>query len=129
MTDPIIMAKNVIKDADFDWVDRIMTGSGPIRDNNQIDVNKTTIVITELASAPIGYANETFKMWQVGVEVQIFYKLNVQFSLMNKDIIMSRLFKKNGWEIDQSKNHILDPDTNQVSKVFYFTKNIVLKGE
>ena len=63
------------------------------------------------------------------MEVQIFYKLNSGISKLDDEIALARLFVKDGWTVEQSKDHIQDPDTHQVSKVFYFAKNLMIKGE
>lgn len=124
---PTVAAYRLIANEHFDWIDQIFRDELP---QEAADSDEQTILeLTEWLNEPIYYANQTFKGWLVGVEIQIFYKneLPVDFDMMEAEIKLADLFKKNGWNIEQSKNHIRDPDTAQVSKVFYFSKNLIVK--
>ena len=117
---PVIQAENLLKTANYDWIDNIYRGSIPETANN--DGTTTDIVITESENTPSNYANSQFKHWGLGVEVQIFYKKANQTDILSAEIELAKMFITNGWRVDQSKNHIKDPDTKQTTKVFYFTK-------
>lgn len=119
---PVVQAKELIASANYPWLDNIYQTSLPEEVVNQSD--KTFAWITEYVNEPQYYANNVFKGWQIGVEVQIFYSLNIDLNIQDLEIAFAQLFQNDGWQIDQSKNHTKDPDTGQVSKVFYFTKNI-----
>lgn len=124
---PTVAAYQLIDNKHFNWIDQIFRDELP---QEAMDYDDQTILeLTEWLNEPIYYANQTFKGWLVGVEIQIFYKneLPVNFDMMEAEIKLADLFKKNGWNIEQSKNHIRDPDTAQVSKVFYFSKNLIVK--
>ena len=124
---PTVAAYQLIANEHFDWIDQIFRDELP---QEAADSDEQTILeLTEWLNEPISYANQTFKGWLVGVEIQIFYKneLPVDFDMMEAEIKLADLFKKNGWNIEQSKNHIRDPDTAPVSKVFYFSKNLIVK--
>lgn len=124
---PTVAAYQLIANEHFDWIDQIFRDELP---QEAADSDEQTILeLTEWLNEPIYYANQTFKGLLVGVEIQIFYKneLPVDFDMMEAEIKLADLFKKNGWNIEQSKNHIRDPDTAQVSKVFYFSKNLIVK--
>ena len=124
---PTVAAYQLIDNKHFDWIDQIFRDELP---QEAMDYDDQTILeLTEWLNEPIYYANQTFKGWLVGVEIQIFYKneLPVNFDMMEAEIKLADLFQKNGWNIEQSKNHIRDPDTAQVSKVFYFSKNLIVK--
>lgn len=124
---PTVAAYQLIAHEHFDWIDQIFRDELP---QEAADSDEQTILeLTEWLNEPIYYANQTFKGWLVGVEIQIFYKneLPVDFDMMEAEIKLADLFKKSGWNIEQSKNHIRDPDTAQVSKVFYFSKNLIVK--
>lgn len=117
---PVIQAENLLKMAHYDWIDNIYRGSIPEGANN--DGTTTDVVITESDNAPSNYANSQVKHWGLGVEVQIFYKKTNQTDIFSAEIELAKMFIANGWRVDQSKNHIKDPDTKQITKVFYFTK-------
>lgn len=122
---PVVIAERLVKSAGLTWLDEIYRGAIP--KEKVTDTTSTTAAITEYVSEPAGDANATFKRWSIGVEVQVYYKANVDFSIQDAEIALAKLFKAGGWSVDQSKPHTTDPGTNQVSKVFYFDKIINLK--
>jgi hypothetical protein len=124
---PVVQAINLVESANFDWLDEVFQGSIPTE--IQDDDTKTVALITEYLSEPTSFGNSRFKGWQIGVEMQIFYEKKANFNLLEAEINMATLFEKDGWLIEQSKNHIKDPDTKQLSKVFYFTKKLRLEKE
>lgn len=117
---PVIQAENLLKTVNYDWIDNIYRGSIPKSANNA--GTTTDVVITESENAPNNYANSQFKHWALGVEVQIFYKKANQTDILSAEIELAKMFIANGWRVKKSKNHTKDPDTGQVTKVFYFTK-------
>src|SRR5699024_5869409 len=124
---PTTQANKLIVSAHYSWINRIIVGAIPRELAG--NTNETILRISEWLNEPTGYANATFKGWTIGVEVQIFYKLNSGISKLDDEIALARLFVKDGWTVEQSKDHIQDPDTHQVSKAFYFAKNLMIKGE
>lgn len=122
METPTTIAKNLLKD--ITWIDELYSGSIP--SNVEVNTNKNTVLITEYLNEPSQYANMEIKYWLVGVEVQIFYKLDGE-DFQNCEIQVARLFNDNRWKIDTSRNRIKDPDTKQWTKVFYFSKNLEMK--
>ena len=122
METPTTIAKNLLKD--ITWIDELYSGSIP--SNVEVNINKNTVLITEYLNEPSQYANMEIKYWLVGVEVQIFYKLDGE-DFQNCEIQVARLFNDNRWKIDTSRNRIKDPDTKQWTKVFYFSKNLEME--
>ena len=122
METPTTIAKNLLKD--ITWIDEFYSGSIP--SNVEVNTNKNTVLITEYLNEPSQYANMEIKYWLVGVEVQIFYKLDGE-DFQNCEIQVARLFNDNRWKIDTSRNRIKDPDTKQWTKVFYFSKNLEME--
>lgn len=119
---PAVQAKNTFQDGNFDFIDNIYQGSIP--EEVQGNTDTTDVLIQEYINEPFYYANETFKGWQIGVEVQIFYSLETNFNFQDAEIKIAKQFVDDNWQVDQSKNRIKDPDTNQWTKVFYFVKKI-----
>lgn len=117
---PVIQAENLLKTVNYDWIDNIYRGSIPESTDNA--GTTTDVIITESENAPSNYANSQFKHWALGVEIQIFYKKSNQIEILPAEIELAKMFIANGWRVEQSKNHTKDPDTGQVTKVFYFTK-------
>lgn len=126
---PTTQAINLIESANFSWIDHLYGGSIP--KEVQENVDSTDVVVIESINQPSQHANDQFKKWQIGVEVLIFYQMIIPtgFSTMKAEIDLAKWFKTHGWSLTQSRNHITDPDTNQVSKVFYFEKGITLKED
>ena len=123
---PAVQARELMKAGSYGidkyYLEKIPKGIEP-------DLSKTICIISEWLNEPTYYANQTFKGWTIGVEVQEFYKLHNQINSINNEIAIARQFVKDGWTVEQSKNHIQDPDTGQVIKVFYFAKDLVIKKE
>lgn len=123
---PTVVASRLIEKGKFSWIDNVYQGHVPIE--VQDDSDTTDIVVSEWLNEPAGYANQIFKRWTIGVEVQLFFKLADQTTnLIESEIAIAELFKKDGWIIEQSKNNIKDADTGQMSKVFLFSKILNLK--
>lgn len=119
---PAIQAKNTFQNGNFNFIDNIYQGSIPEEAKGNTDT--TDVLIQEYINEPFYYANKTFKGWRVGVEAQIFYSLKTVFNLQDAEISVAKQFINDGWQIDQSKNRVKDPDTKQWTKVFYFVKEI-----
>ena len=122
METPTTIAKKLMKD--ITWIDELYSGSIP--SNVEVNTNKNTVLITEYLNEPSQYANMEIKYWLIGVEVQIFYKLDGE-DFQNCEIQVARLFNDNRWKINTSRNRIKDPDTKQWTKVFYFSKNLEME--
>lgn len=124
---PTTQARDLIKALNPKWIDLLKVGE--LTQSEAGNKDKTICRISEWLNEPSGYANANFKGWTIGVEVQIFYKKNSGVDSLNDEIKLAHWFVAHGWTVEQSRNHIQDPDTGQVNKVFYFAKNELLKKE
>lgn len=124
---PTTQARDLISSGHFKWIDKLIVGAVPLELAGNTDL--TICRISEWLNEPSSYANATFKGWTIGVEVQIFYKKDSGINSLDDEIKLALLFVKNNWTVEQSKDHIQDPDTRQVTKVFYFAKNEILREE
>ena len=122
METPTTIAKRLM--SNIAWIDELYSGSIP--SNVEVNTNKNTVLITEYLNEPSQYANMEIKYWLVGVEAQIFYKLDGD-DFQNHELQVAKLFNDNRWHIDTSRNRIKDPDTKQWTKVFYFSKNLEME--
>lgn len=122
METPTTIAKRLM--SNIAWIDELYSGSIP--SNVEVNTNKNTVLITEYLNEPSQYANMEIKYWLVGVEVQIFYKLDGD-DFQNHELQVAKLFNDNRWHIDTSRNRIKDPGTKQWTKVFYFSKNLEME--
>lgn len=124
---PTTQARKLIAAAKLPWIDKLVTGALPRELASNTD--QTIVRLTEWLNEPTAYANAHFKGWTIGVEVQIFYKKDSGISTLDNEMKLARLFTDDGWTVEQSQNHIQDPDTHQVTKVFYFAKNLIIKED
>ena len=122
METPTTIAKRLM--SNIAWIDELYSGSIP--SNVEVNTNKNTVLITEYLNETSQYSNMEIKYWLVGVEVQIFYKLDGD-DFQNHELQVAKLFNDNRWHIDTSRNRIKDPDTKQWTKVFYFSKNLEME--
>lgn len=123
---PTTQARKLISSLGLTWIDQLVVG--PIPRELAGNTDKTICRLSEWLNEPTRYANATFKGWTIGVEVQIFYRLNSKINSLDNEISLARAFVRDGWTVEQSKDHLQDPDTRQVTKVFYFAKNLKLEG-
>lgn len=91
------------------------------------DVKSTIVLITEATTELDMRSNNRFRGMSYAIEVQIFYGTKFTNSVLDTEIALARLLEKNDWITSQSKSHTRDPKTDQVTKVFYFTKKYILE--
>ena len=105
------------------WLDKVYLNEIPNEDLDNTD--STVMLLQETDSSPAYLANSTFKGIAMGVEIQIFYKVNLadDFNPLEAEIALMKILKEAGWLIVSSQHHTTDPDTNQVTKTIYVTKN------
>lgn len=126
MDNPVLEAKNILDQADYDWLDECYVNYLP--KSAQDDTSKTIALVTSIREMPTQYGNDVFNGIENAVQVQIFFKYQFQGSIQKENIKIMQLFLKNGWKIDDSKAIYADPDTKQLIKVFYFTKKNYIGG-
>ena len=122
---PVIQARDLVSSANFKWIDHLSTMN--IDPEFVDDATKTVVLITESDNEPNAFANATFKGINAGVEVQIFYKNKVDFSIQDAEINIQRLFVSDNWTVRISREHIYDPDTGQLTKTFYCNKTFKIR--
>lgn len=118
---PVIQARKLVMSAGFTWIDHLATMN--LEQEFVDDKTKTVVLITESDNEPAFYANATFKGINAGVEIQIFYKENIDFNIQDAEINLQRLFVSDDWQVSISREHVYDPDTGQLTKTFYCNKN------
>lgn len=83
----------------------------------------TIALVSESENRPANWGSDTFHAMSQAVEIQIFYGENFDKNTNDCEIELMQWLETNGWRITNSRPHILDPDTNQVIKVFFVGKN------
>lgn len=120
---PVSQVANLVNALKFNWLDKVYLNEIPNEDLDNTDI--TVILLQETDSSPAYHANSTFKGLAMGVEIQIFYKVDLadDFNPIEAEIALMKTLKAAGWLIVSSQHHTTDPDTNQVTKTIYVTKN------
>ncbi|AVH85821.1 DUF806 family protein [Lactiplantibacillus plantarum] len=120
---PVSQVASLVDSLNLTWVDKIYLNAIPNDDLDNTD--STVMLLQETDSSPAYLANSTFKGLSMGVEIQIFYKVDLadDFNPLEAEIALMKSLKEAGWLIVSSQHHTTDPDTNQVTKTIYVTKN------
>ncbi|KDS83809.1 tail protein [Lacticaseibacillus rhamnosus 51B] len=89
-------------------------------------LNKTVVLITDAANDPAAYGDNDFWALNQEVEVQIFYSQLLDSDPEDIEVSMMKEFVHSNWQVSAVRQRMLDPDTQQLSNTFYFsrTKNI-----
>ncbi|CAL6945858.1 conserved protein of unknown function [Lactiplantibacillus plantarum] len=120
---PVSQVASLVDSLNLTWLDKIFPNEIPYEYLDNTDI--TAMLLQETDSSPAYLANNTFKGLAMGVEIQIFYKVDLadDFNPLEAEIALMKSFKAAGWLIVSSQHHTTDPDTNQVTKTIYVTKN------
>ncbi|MEF7456280.1 DUF806 family protein [Pediococcus pentosaceus] len=120
---PVSQVASLVNALKLTWVDKVYLNEIPREDLDNTDI--TVMLLQETDSSPAYHANSTFKGIAMGVEIQIFYKIDLanDFNPIEAEIALMKTLKDTGWLIVSSQHHTTDPDTNQLTKTIYVTKN------
>jgi hypothetical protein len=120
---PASQVANLVDSLNLTWLDKVYLNAIPKEDLD--NTTSTVMLLQETDSSPTYLANSTFKGLAMGVEIQIFYKIDLadSFNPLEAEIALMKSLKEAGWLIVSSQHHTTDPDTNQVTKTIYVTKN------
>ncbi|EQM54834.1 DUF806 family protein [Lactiplantibacillus pentosus] len=120
---PVSQVASLVNSLNLTWLDKVYLNEIPEEEIN--NANSTVMLLQETDSSPAYLANNTFKGLAMGVEIQIFYKVDLadDFNPLEAEIALMKSFKQAGWLIVSSQHHTTDPDTNQITKTIYVTKN------
>lgn len=120
---PVSQVAILVNALNLTWIDKVHLNAIPKEDLD--NTTSTIMLLQETDSSPAYLANSTFKGLAMGVEIQIFYKIDLadDFNPLEAEIDLMKSLKEAGWLIVSSQHHTTDPDTNQVTKTIYVTKN------
>ncbi len=120
---PVSQVASLVNALNLTWVDKVYLNEIP---NEDLDnTTSTVMLLQETDSSPAYHANSTFKGLAMGVEIQIFYKVDLanDFNPLEAEVALMKILKASGWLIVSNQHHTIDPDTNQLTKTIYVTKN------
>lgn len=120
--------KKLLDESQLSEVKRIYTSNLP--KEAQDNVGETIILVTD-ANSELGLSgNNTFHLVRRQVEIQIFYKLDIDFDIDSFEVQLMKLLKSNHWSILDIRGHSVDPDTLQMTSVIYAEQTKILtQGE
>lgn len=119
--------KNLIDDKEFSEINEIYVNNLPKEIQENTD---KTIVLLRESDAFLGmFGNGRFHSKSNQIEVQIFYKLDVDFDLDAFETRLMKFLVSEHYKITDIREHSIDPDTYQMTGVFYVEREQILKGE
>lgn len=112
--------KKLLDDETTSEVQKVYTSNLPKEEQENID--ETIILITDV-NADLGLTgNNSFFSKTTQIEIQIFYKQDLDFDIEAFENRLLKVLKQNHWSINDIRGHTTDPDTLQVTAVFYVSK-------
>jgi hypothetical protein len=119
--------KNLIDGKGFGEISEVYANNLPKEVQENTD---KTIVLLRESSAFLGmFGNDRFYSKSNQIEVMIFYKLDVDFDLEDFETRLMQWLVSEHYKITDIREHSIDPDTYQMTGVFYVEREKILKGE
>lgn len=119
--------KNLIDGKGFGEISEVYANNLP--KEVQENTDKTIVLLIE-SSAFIGmFGNDSFFGKTNQIEVQIFYKVNLDFDPDDFETQFMQWLVSERYKITDIREHSIDPDTLQLTAVFYVERKQILKGE
>lgn len=94
----------------------------------QKDVSHTVVLITEVNDTPTTYGSNRTNDMEETVAINIFYEKGTQILFDSLELPILNKFEEKNWQCIYSPGHSMDPDTEQITKVFQF-KHLQRKDE
>ena len=85
-------------------------------------LDKTVVLVTDSANDPSSFGNDDFWSLNQEVEVQIWYSQELETDPETIEISMMKAFTHQYWQVAAVRQRTLDPDTQQLSNTFYFSR-------
>lgn len=119
--------KELISGKEFSEISEIYVNNLPREIQENTD--KTIMLLRESGAFLHMFGNDSFFGKTNQIEVQIFYKLDVDFDLEEFETRLMKFLVSEHYRITDVREHTLDPDTLQMTAVFYVAHEKILKGE
>jgi hypothetical protein len=91
-------------------------------------LDKTVVLVTDAGNSPSGYGNGDFWRLSQEVEVQIWYSQEFGGDPEALEVALMKAFVHAGWQASAVRQRTLDPDTQQLSNTFYFSREKNIGG-
>lgn len=118
-------AVSILSQANISGIDAIEGNNLPQELVDSLD--KTVVLVTDSANDPSTFGNNDFWSLNQEVEVQIWYSQLLNSDPETIEIAMMKEFTHQHWQVAAVRQRTLDPDTQQLSNTFYFSRTKILK--
>lgn len=112
-----VKLKELIEGKGFDEISEVYANNLPKELEENTD--KTIVLLTESNPSLDLSGNNTFFGKTERVEIQIFYKLDIDFDIEAFEIKLLKFLESEQYSIIDMREHSIDPDTLQLTAVFY----------
>lgn len=112
-----VKLKELIEGKGFDEISEVYANNLPKELEKNTD--KTIVLLTESNPSLDLSGNNTFFGKTERVEIQIFYKLDIDFDIEAFEIKLLKFLESEHYSIIDMREHSIDPDTLQLTAVFY----------
>ena len=119
--------KELISGKEFSEISEIYVNNLPREIQENTD--KTIMLLRESGAFLDMFGNDSFFGKTNQIEVQIFYKLDVDFDIDAFETRLMKFLVSEHYKITDIREHSIDPDTYQLTGVFYVAHEKILKGE
>lgn len=113
----VLEAQNMINSANIAGIDNVYTFNIPSEMVENVD--KTIVLITDANTNPSIYGNNDFNALSRTIEIQVFYKKDLDIDPETIEVQLYKLFTKDCWSVGENRGHTIDPDTQQITTTFY----------
>lgn len=113
-----VKLKELIDGKEFGEISEVYANNLPKELEENTD--KTIVLLTESnPSLDLSGGNNTFFGKTDRVEVQIFYKADIDFDIEAFEMELLKFLKSEHYSITDMREHSIDPDTLQITAVFF----------
>ncbi|QTA45690.1 DUF806 family protein [Streptococcus thermophilus] len=112
-----VKLKELIDGKEFSEINDVYANNLPQELEENTD--KTVVLLTESNPSLDLSGNNTFFRKIDRVEVQIFYKLDIDFDIEAFEMELIKFLKSEHYSITDIREHSIDPDTLQLTAVFF----------
>lgn len=109
--------KELLSGKEFSEISEIYVNNLP--KEIQENTDKTIMLLRESGAFLDMFGNDSFFGKTNQIEVQIFYKLDIDFDLEEFETRLMKFLVSEHYKITDIREHTLDPDTLQMTAVFY----------
>lgn len=113
----VLEAQNMINAANISGIDNVYTFNIPAEMVENTD--QTIILITDANTNPSIYGNNDFNALSRTIEIQIFYKKDLDIGPETIEVKLYKVFTNDYWSVVENRGHTIDPDTQQITTTFY----------